>query len=361
MHCNLRQPNRTLLDLVNMVEHRDDENTKSDDSFGTAEGQGPSTGKKLAQNHHICKSVHTTGSNSETAGEKKGACTATKTEKSSWRDQPNNCPGQNCNQKTDATVGDTSLKCWYTNACSLVNKMSELRSRVQNESYDIIGISETWANGFINNAEMNIDGYSMYRKDRKGCKGGGLILYTSNRVRASINEELSNSEVEESLWCNVELDHHRLLVGLCYRCPKSTLENDNKLLQVMEAAVLSTTSDHVLIMGDFNYPEINYVDETVTASVNDPSTVFFNKTQELCLFQHVTEATRVRQHQIPSTLDYVFTDQENLIEVITYEPPLAKSDHVVFHWNLLLAVQDIKSTQMKCNYHRGNFEDIQSA
>ena len=53
---------------------------------------------------------------------------------------------QDRTQKTEAIVGDTSLKCWYTNACSLVNKMSELRERVQNEVYDIIGISETWAN-----------------------------------------------------------------------------------------------------------------------------------------------------------------------------------------------------------------------
>ena len=33
--------------------------------------------------------------------------------------------------------------------------MSELRERVQNEVYDIIGISETWANDFINDAEMD--------------------------------------------------------------------------------------------------------------------------------------------------------------------------------------------------------------
>ena len=37
--------------------------------------------------------------------------------------------------------------------------MSELRDRVHDEAYDIIGISETWATDFINDAEMNIDGY----------------------------------------------------------------------------------------------------------------------------------------------------------------------------------------------------------
>jgi len=39
-----------------------------------------------------------------------------------------------------------------------LTKCLELRKRVQNEVYDIIGISETWANDFVNDAEMNIDG-----------------------------------------------------------------------------------------------------------------------------------------------------------------------------------------------------------
>ena len=118
----------------------------------------------------------------------------------------------------------------------------------------------------------------------------------------------------------------------------------------VDKAVLQTRSDHVLILGDFNYSQINYEKETVTSNATDSSSLFFNKTQELCLFQHVTAATRIRQHQMPSTLDYVFTDDENVIEFITYETPLAKSDHVVLRWNLLLAVRDIKNTQVKYNY-----------
>jgi len=57
-------------------------------------------------------------------------------------------------------------------------------------------------------------------------------------------------------WCNVELNGQRLLVGLCYRSPTSTPVNDENLLTVMEKAVLQTKAQHILIMGDFNYPEI---------------------------------------------------------------------------------------------------------
>ena len=94
--------------------------------------------------------------------------------------------------------------------------MTELRDRMQNKAYDIIEITETWTNESVNNAELNIEEYRVYRKDRKEGRGGGLILYINTRLRACLNEELTGSEFEKSLWCNVELDHQRLLVGLCY-------------------------------------------------------------------------------------------------------------------------------------------------
>ena len=56
---------------------------------------------------------------------------------------------------------------------------------------------------------------------------------------------------------------------------------------MIDKAVLQAGTHHVLVMGDFNYPEINYECEFVAAGDTDPSTLFFNKTQELCLFQHI--------------------------------------------------------------------------
>jgi len=92
----------------------------------------------------------------------------------------------------------------------------------------------------------------------------------------------------------------------------------------MEKAVLQTKAQHILIMGDFIYPEIDYAHETVAARHRDQPTLFFNKTQELCLYQHVTDVTRIRQNHTPHMLDYVFTDQENLIESVNCEVPLGK-------------------------------------
>ena len=41
----------------------------------------------------------------------------------------------------------------------------------------IIGITESWARPDISDAELGMAGYVMFRKDRLGRRGGGVILY----------------------------------------------------------------------------------------------------------------------------------------------------------------------------------------
>ena len=48
----------------------------------------------------------------------------------------------------------------------------------------IIGITESWANNDITNAELGLEGYVMFRKDRIGRKGGGVLLYIKDTIPA---------------------------------------------------------------------------------------------------------------------------------------------------------------------------------
>jgi len=107
--------------------------------------------QKNTRQHHIPTSVHTARQDSETARED-GACEATKAEKSRWKNHPDNHSGQDCSQWTEAVVDDSSLegsrkrlKCFCTNANSLVQKMDDLRELIRLNDYDIISVTETWA------------------------------------------------------------------------------------------------------------------------------------------------------------------------------------------------------------------------
>jgi len=53
--------------------------------------------------------------------------------------------------------------------------MQEFNMRFCNS--DIIGIVEAHASDTINDAEISLDGFNMYRLDRRGKSGSGLALY----------------------------------------------------------------------------------------------------------------------------------------------------------------------------------------
>ena len=258
-----------------------------------------------------------------------------------------------------------SMKCMYTNACSVIGKMDELRYVAQNEDYSVIGITETWGNETINDAELHIEGYTMFRKDRKSMlqrRGGGVVLYVKDTLRPRPSSKLGASEFEESVWCTIDLADSPLLVGVCYRSTSSSDDNNDKLLELLQIAADESKSSQLLLMGDFNYPEINYNDYMVTTGEDSPSSKFFNCTQDLFLCQHVTNCTRHRDGQKSSILDYIFTCEENEISDILYEPPLGKSDHCCLHFEYMIKDHNVTEFELqKLNYWKGDFSSMRKA
>jgi len=199
----------------------------------------------------------------------------------------------------------------------------------------------------------------MFRIDKKEANGigGGLLLYVKEKWQATCCTELSEHGFVQSLWCSIKVKSGKLLVGLCYRSPSSGSEND-KLLELLTEVLRKGGYSNILIMGDFNYPAIDYLHNSVSATPNSVAAKFLETTQDLLLFQHVTEPTRVREGQEPSTLDYVFTDSDNLVEEIQYRDPLGKSDHVTLIWDLLIETAKPASNQLKFNYCKGDYKSI---
>ena len=105
----------------------------------------------------------------------------------------------------------------------------------------------------------------------------------------------------------------------------SSEDNDSKLLKMVAVAKQQAKITHLLVMGDFNMPEIDYNDYSVTGSDFSLPKQFFIITGSV-LIQHVFEATRFRGDQTPSKLDYVFTNEENLIENLKNIAPLGLSE-----------------------------------
>ncbi len=74
------------------------------------------------------------------------------------------------------------LKCWYTNATSLNNKLDELSILVSQSAPDIIFITETH---FNKDSVTDLEGYKCFRKDREDMEKGGVCIYVQKHGKVS--------------------------------------------------------------------------------------------------------------------------------------------------------------------------------
>ena len=87
-------------------------------------------------------------------------------------------------KKIQRNTSESGIKCVCLNARSIINKKTELNIMVDDIKPHIIGITESWANNDITDAELGLEGYVMFRKDRMGRRGGGVLLYIKETIPA---------------------------------------------------------------------------------------------------------------------------------------------------------------------------------
>ena len=86
-----------------------------------------------------------------------------------------------------------------------------------------------------------------------------VLLYIKDELQAVRCNDKMNPEMESSIWCQVKLNNKdTLLVGVCYRSPNSTELNNSKLVDQLKK-IDNVQASHVLVMGDFNFKEIDWI------------------------------------------------------------------------------------------------------
>ena len=98
-------------------------------------------------------------------------------------------------------MSEAGYTCVCLNARSIVYKKNELNIMVEDIDPHIIGITESWANTDITDAELGLKGYVMFRRDRIGKRGGGVILYVKESIQAYEIKLESKADYDEAVWC----------------------------------------------------------------------------------------------------------------------------------------------------------------
>ena len=86
--------------------------------------------------------------------------------------------------------------CLY--ARSIVNKKNEL-NMVEDTDPHIIGITESWANKDITDAELGLTGYVMFKRVPIERRRAGVILYIKESIQA-YKIKLEREDCDEAVW-----------------------------------------------------------------------------------------------------------------------------------------------------------------
>ena len=111
-------------------------------------------------------------------------------------------------------ISETGYRCVCLNARSTVNTRNELNIMVEDIDPYIIGITESWANIDIPDAELALRGYVMFRKDRVGRRGGGIILYVKEFIQAYEIKLEREADDDVAVWCKIVSGNSKLTIGL---------------------------------------------------------------------------------------------------------------------------------------------------
>ena len=103
-----------------------------------------------------------------------------------------------------------------------------------------------------------------------------------------------------------------MLVGNIYHSPSlDKLYSTSELCDLI-TSVNNTKPAYLLIVGDFNYSNIDWKNDCVNRS-DQSEQLFFDTIQDFVLSQLVTQSTRFRENQEPHMLDLVHTNEEDMI------------------------------------------------
>ena len=252
-------------------------------------------------------------------------------------------------KKIQGNTSGSGIKCVCLNARSIINKKTELNIMVDDIKPHIIGITESWANNDITDAELGLEGYVMFRKDRMGRRGGGVLLYIKENIPAYKVQLQEEADCKEALWCNLVTGHTTVTIGVVYRCPNITIQNNEKI----HNAISEVSKGDCIIMGDFNHGNIKW-DSQQSTGVEDQK--FLCLVQDNFLTQHVLEPTRAAR-----VLDIVLSSQKEFVDNVVIQEPLGSSDHNQLHFNINIKSDKTKVKQCRRDFRRGNYEEIRKS
>jgi len=238
------------------------------------------------------------------------------------------------------------------------SKLIDFGNLLEVQQPDIMAVCETWLKKTVVNSELyNHNIYKGYRLDREDIRGGGVLLLIKKTLWSTERKDLilPTNKHNEIVAAEVRPSKGRkILVISVYR---SQTDPSKEFLSNFEHVLQAGCQDNInefLILGDFNYRELTWVENLDT---NVP-----NHCKDLL---SITNRFGLQQlNYNPSTvdgniLDLILTNlPEPTTDVISETYPY-RSDHYLLEFYISINVNKVKTVPRSTyNFRRANYDNI---
>jgi hypothetical protein len=231
-----------------------------------------------------------------------------------------------------------------TNMPLASNKLLELQSKIYKDKPDVIILTETWlSKEHLDNEILPDNIYKVYRRDRSTRshppdpnnankfrrKGGGVLIAVKTNIDVENDKIDMISCKAEILSVSLRTSTTNYCITACYRVGTLGEENLNEIERHLRDVASRKKFKAHFVVGDFNFPEINWANNHSTTCLGQRVIDLFN---ELGLTQMIDRPT----HEKGKILDLLFSNLVGAVEniVVLGKNEICSSDHFGITFNL---------------------------
>jgi hypothetical protein len=240
------------------------------------------------------------------------------------------------------------------NCQSVNNKRGEFQNVIDSLNPDIVVATEAWLSDSIRDGEIGAPHgfsclYNIHRHDRH-TTGGGVFIAVRNTIPNRRAYEYENDC--EMVWTKIDPPGSKSILVCGYYRPHVTDISSFTKFKESISGLKSSSNAHVWILGDLNFPGIDW--DTVTTKHNCKAQPthqeFINLLDDCGLVQIITKPTREL-----NTLDLFITNNPTIVNRWEVLPGISDHD-IIFAEVDIGPHQNIQNRRMIPLYKKANWE-----
>ena len=235
----------------------------------------------------------------------------------------------------------------------------EIKNRSRANSIPFIALTETWLKPYVQDAQLHIQDYNIFRCDRSTRAGGGVLLYAHQDLPIT-NVSTFDDKTCQLLMCTCETS--KMIICVLYRPPEASTTSLQSCLNNIQEYLLGKDDFEICLLGDFNFPNISW--DPVSSCSSDSAERFISFMGDNFLSQYVLQPTRKN-----NILDLFVTNSASLVTHV------ASSDTQLSDHRLVEIYFSYNPCQPSCSsppiyepasyrsldFHRADFDGINRA